>query len=298
MARTAHDSFLGLILQWITQLGPAAALLMGSSFVLAQAPEVAPPGSPPTGLLCLTDAYSDHLEGPRWIPGEGWALAWKDGTLMDWDDERGDKDFDTLLNDPDLEDMMSMRYTPGVEYSPPDLNDDPGRIRYDPFFRKIYGNSSKEIRSRLEKVRWMPSSGGRSLRAMSVNGVHVALARVSDALEKLPRKIRKMAAKTSGPFNWRVIKGTKRLSAHSFAIALDVAVENAHYWRWTRPDKDGHRPYRNKIPLEIVEAFEHQGFIWGGKWYHYDTMHFEYRPELLDPRCIRSGETRNSETSP
>ncbi|MEJ2663631.1 MAG: M15 family metallopeptidase, partial [Spirochaetia bacterium] len=27
--------------------------------------------------------------------------------------------------------------------------------------------------------------------------------------------------------------------------------------------------------------FEKYGFIWGGKWYHYDTMHFEYRPELL-----------------
>jgi hypothetical protein len=28
-------------------------------------------------------------------------------------------------------------------------------------------------------------------------------------------------------------------------------------------------------------VFEKHGFIWGGKWYHYDTMHFEYRPELL-----------------
>ena len=26
---------------------------------------------------------------------------------------------------------------------------------------------------------------------------------------------------------------------------------------------------------------ERHGFIWGGNWYHYDTMHFEYRPELL-----------------
>ena len=34
-------------------------------------------------------------------------------------------------------------------------------------------------------------------------------------------------------------------------------------------------------PREIVAAFEAQGFIWGGKWYHYDIMHFEYRPELL-----------------
>ena len=31
----------------------------------------------------------------------------------------------------------------------------------------------------------------------------------------------------------------------------------------------------------IVDVFERNGFIWGGKWYHYDTMHFEYRPELL-----------------
>ena len=27
--------------------------------------------------------------------------------------------------------------------------------------------------------------------------------------------------------------------------------------------------------------FEKHGFIWGGRWYHYDTMHFEYRPELV-----------------
>jgi peptidoglycan LD-endopeptidase CwlK len=33
--------------------------------------------------------------------------------------------------------------------------------------------------------------------------------------------------------------------------------------------------------MEIVKIFEKYGFIWGGKWYHYDTMHFEYRPELI-----------------
>jgi len=35
------------------------------------------------------------------------------------------------------------------------------------------------------------------------------------------------------------------------------------------------------MPQQIVDIFERHGFIWGGKWYHYDTMHFEYRPELL-----------------
>jgi hypothetical protein len=33
--------------------------------------------------------------------------------------------------------------------------------------------------------------------------------------------------------------------------------------------------------MEIVAIFERHGFIWGGRWSHFDTMHFEYRPELL-----------------
>jgi hypothetical protein len=34
-------------------------------------------------------------------------------------------------------------------------------------------------------------------------------------------------------------------------------------------------------PQAIVELFEKQGFIWGGTWSHFDLMHFEYCPELL-----------------
>jgi len=32
---------------------------------------------------------------------------------------------------------------------------------------------------------------------------------------------------------------------------------------------------------KFVSAFEHQGFVWGGKWLFFDNMHFEYRPEIL-----------------
>ena len=56
------------------------------------------------------------------------------------------------------------------------------------------------------------------------------------------------------------------------------------YWRWAggkSPIEGGVFPYRNEVPIEIVEIFEAHGFIWGGRWYHYDTMHFEYRPEIL-----------------
>jgi hypothetical protein len=39
--------------------------------------------------------------------------------------------------------------------------------------------------------------------------------------------------------------------------------------------------YTSRTLIEIVEVFEKYGFIRGGKWYHYDTTHIEYRPELL-----------------
>jgi hypothetical protein len=35
------------------------------------------------------------------------------------------------------------------------------------------------------------------------------------------------------------------------------------------------------MPPGIVEAFERQGFVWGGKWLYFDTMHFEFRPDIL-----------------
>jgi peptidoglycan LD-endopeptidase CwlK len=47
------------------------------------------------------------------------------------------------------------------------------------------------------------------------------------------------------------------------------------------PVASGRLPYKNQIPWDIIHIFESHGFIWGGKWYHYDTMHFEYRPEQL-----------------
>ena len=39
--------------------------------------------------------------------------------------------------------------------------------------------------------------------------------------------------------------------------------------------------YVNRIPKEIIRIFEKHGFISGARWYHYDTMHFEFRPDLI-----------------
>lgn len=94
--------------------------------------------------------------------------------------------------------------------------------------------------------------------------------------------------KSSGTFNWRPVRGSKRMSAHSYGIAFDIAVNKSNYWQWECRSNDEMKrfKYRNRIPRKIVEIFEKHGFIWGGAWYHYDTMHFEFRPEILNyARC-------------
>ncbi len=80
------------------------------------------------------------------------------------------------------------------------------------------------------------------------------------------------------------IAGTNRLSMHSFGMTMDINIEQTNYWQWDCKcqNEDAALIYKNKIPLGLVEIFEKYGFIWGGKWYHHDTMHFEYRPELLN----------------
>jgi len=231
----------------------------------------------PEGLQKLLLAYPEFLDS-----ADENTLYWNDGTGMIYDDGIENKDFETLLNEPDLEDQMSMKYVKGDSYEvPPEINFDPGRVRYEPFFRKMYGSSSSEVRSKLVSVSWLPNTLNKQEMFTSVNLADEKLQAVSDELDELSNDLKKYVKKTAGTFNWRVISGTNRLSMHSFGLAIDINVDYSNYWKWEKPGRDGVLQYKNKIPMEIVEIFEKHGFIWGGKWYHYDTMHFEYRPELL-----------------
>jgi hypothetical protein len=90
-------------------------------------------------------------------------------------------------------------------------------------------------------------------------------------------------------YNWRPIDGTHSRSYHSYGIAVDLIARSyggRHvYWRWSMEhDPDWYAiPYSRRwmVPASVVRAFEAQGFLWGGKWLFFDTIHFEYRPEIL-----------------
>ena len=149
-------------------------------------------------------------------------------------------------------------------------------------FHKMYGDCRRnEVPAQLAPVAWLPKKKGGMLQITRINGVDKKLSLVSDELDALPASFDKFLLPVAGGYNCRPIAGTSRPSAHGTGTAVDIAVKHAHYWRWSKPDADNRYPYRNAVPPEIVRVFEKHGFIWGGKWYHYDTMHFEYRPEIL-----------------
>jgi hypothetical protein len=90
-------------------------------------------------------------------------------------------------------------------------------------------------------------------------------------------------------WNWRSIAATQSRSFHAYGTALDLIPKSLGgletYWLWTaRTNPEWWTvPYSKRFhpPEEVIRAFEAFGFIWGGKWLTYDTMHFEYRPEIL-----------------
>ncbi len=206
-------------------------------------------------------------------------IFWNDGTKMVINDGKDDKNFEQKLGKPDLKDQISIPYPKNNDYLPLSINYDPGRIRNESFFKKMYGNNQEEVKNNLVTIIWMPNTVNKSIKVTSINGVDYKLNEISKKLDKLPDEVKKYVVDIGGTFSWRYISGSNRLSAHSFGIAIDINTKYANYWKWDKAY--GKMEYRNQIPYTIVEIFEEYGFIWGGKWYHYDTMHFEYRPELL-----------------
>lgn len=233
------------------------------------------PARADTALDALVAAYPDHLAAH-----DGATLVWKDGTRMPVSDGRREKSFADLLDRPDIDDQFAIPYPLGPATAPA-TNADPGRIRFEPLFRKMYGDCRRgEVSGRLAAVPWLQDRGGGTVRVTTVNGVHERLRAVARELQGLPAGMTKYLLPPAGTFHCRSIAGTQRMSVHAFGAAIDLNTRFGDYWRWSA--HAGKAPsWRNRIPDAIAAAFERHGFIWGAKWFHFDTFHFEYRPELL-----------------
>ncbi len=271
------------------------------------APEAAPlPGELET--RALAEAYPDRvaarqLRGGQWSVrvGDRW-YAWAEGRMLPEDEReawasyaplrfypyyRGPRRSPELS--PELVERLKARNRAGNRDDTP---------RSDAFLDGLYGISSEAQAERAQAaVRFL----GTSVR------VHPLLARPLARVEE-----RILAARGSDPsvgafldgvaqvqgYHWREIAGTARRSYHGYGAALDIVPRSYRgryaYWRWafdagveewwSLPDS---RIWL--VPDAVVDAFEAEGFVWGGKWLWFDTVHFEYRPEVLRLAELRPG---------
>jgi hypothetical protein len=152
----------------------------------------------------------------------------------------------------------------------------------------LQGTRRAGIESRLVKT----EVAGFTVKVHQV--LEAPLARVSETLSALRTYDPDVAAFLAGlremnGYNFRNVEGTRSRSLHSYGLAVDLIPRSyggaSAYWLWamSRTPDWWTIPYQGRWmpPASVVDAFEREGFIWGGKWIFFDTMHFEYRPEVL-----------------
>jgi len=164
------------------------------------------------------------------------------------------------------------------------------------FLDRMFGYTSREIRQHCQSVSFLKHTA--FINNICVSPLKKVEQKILDAARKDP-EVRDFIAelKILYSFQRKKVIGTNSVSYHSYGLAIDLipkSYQRKHvYWKWSAVlNKTWYKTPWFLTPLEsrwsppqpVIDAFEEQGFIWGGKWVHFDTVHFEYRPELLKKR--------------
>jgi hypothetical protein len=157
------------------------------------------------------------------------------------------------------------------------------------FFDTIWdAHNRKQARGNLVNIRFLKKNV--SVHKALAGRLAEVEARIAKAAKTDPAvrgRINEIGSVTA--WNWRNIKDVKGRSFHAYAVALDIQPKDYKglhaYWQWSAAFEDEwyNIPYSRRWhpPDSVVKAFEACGFCWGGKWPLFDTMHFEYRPEII-----------------
>jgi len=267
----------------------ASRLVLVSMVLLASllSPIVSAIAKPDHRLTCLATAYPEHLLAPT----SSRSLESRHGQTYPFDPQATYQHFEDELNKADLYSQIRQHYALGRLNSAPARQSDSGRLRHQPLFLDMYGHSASKVAANLVSIFWTPCRC--ELQFSKINGAAYALEAVGQAIEQAG--LSRYVSQPIGTFNWRNIAGTQRLSMHAFGIAIDFQLPGSlgRYWKWDLALHQ-HKHEKDWYPSEIlqdealnriVSIFESHGFIWGGKWWHYDSIHFEYRPELALLGC-------------
>ena len=164
------------------------------------------------------------------------------------------------------------------------------RLRFNAFLDTLYGvGSLAEAERTMESVQFL----GKWIRVhpFMVAPLERVEARIRDAMTTDQRVTSYVSSLSSiHAYNWRNIAGTLRRSYHSYGVAVDLVPASYGgkwaYWLWAAESGVDewwklNMNERLAVPQPVVDAFESEGFIWGGKWLFFDNLHFEYRPESI-----------------
>ena len=224
-------------------------------------------------LLILMMAYPSYITGVE-KSNENVYIVMKSGKKIIYDDKRP-KTFEQKLASPDLQDMLEQIYP--LESIDKVVADkfDPGRMRVYELLHEVYGYGQVQIEKNLKSV-----AGG--MRFNCQNNAADNLGIVIKNLNQLAKVNGKAASDIypfNGTYNYRIIAGTGRLSPHAFGLAIDLNRDPRDYWQWASLEQGDKRikGYTKEIP----KIFEENNFVWGGKWRHFDVLHYEYRPEII-----------------
>lgn len=228
-------------------------------------------------ILILMLAYPEYIVGVEKKNDNEVYCIMKSGKKIIYDDKK-QKNHEEKLANPDLQDMLEQDYPLEKNNDLMDKNFDPGRARHYELLNEVYGSSKISIEKNLASLKY----GYTNYQFNSKNKANASLEsalREVIPLAKSRGDIGSILYPASGTYNYRVISGTGRLSPHSYGIAIDLKSDKRDYWKWSSAKQGKER--LADYPKELIEAFENNNFVWGGKWGHFDILHFEYRPEII-----------------
>jgi hypothetical protein len=228
-------------------------------------------------IFCVMMGYPEYVTGVERDNTGNVFLVLKSGKRILYDDKRV-KGFEEKLNSPDIQDMMEQLYPLYDISGLMKENFDPGRARNYALLKEVYGGSKEKVEANLTNIR----VGYKNCQFNKNNNAAKALSSVMQELVPMcsnNSNISRCLFPSNGTFNYRYISGTNRLSPHAFGTAIDLASDKRDYWKWASRSQGEAR--LKTYSREVVNVFEKHNFIWGGKWGHFDILHFEYRPEII-----------------
>lgn len=253
-----------------------------------------------TILQSLVNSYPDRISEIRYIDGDwnikvnGEIFYWAEGRLLPLTEKDKKDEYQSYsfpLYPQELPVIRKLSHTEQARLTERIRRQESKKyFRHPAFMEALWGMDTYQIaESSVKKVNFL----GKTIR---VNPYLV------EALIQVEKEIRDAAAynqtvqnwinnlSTAGGYVWRRISGSGNRSLHSFGIAIDLIPHDYRgqqaYWRWSRNlvEKWWEIPYKERYfpPQAVIQAFEKNGFTWGGKWFFFDQIHFEYRPELIE----------------